>query len=117
MYAYNVRVKNVENRTTIQLSEGLRKELRILASQRDVSYQELLKDMISVFKELDKQKTIISMPSKLADNVRERIKDTDMSSVSEYVTFILRMILAEDADIKGSDEAKIKKKLEKLGYL
>jgi len=107
----------MENRTTIQLSEDLRKELRILASQRDVSYQELLKDMISVFKELDKQKTIISIPSKLADNIRVRIKDNDMSSVSEYVTFLLRMILAEDISINGSDEAKIKKKLEKLGYL
>ena len=117
MYAYKIRAEYMENRTTIQLSEGLRKELRILASQRDVSYQELLKDMISVFKELDKQKTIISIPSKLADNIRESIKDTDMSSVSEYVTFLLRMVLAEDADITGSDEAKIKKKLEKLGYL
>lgn len=107
----------MENRTTIQLSESLRKELRILTGQRDVSYQELLKDMISVFKELDNQKTIVSIPTKLADNIRERIKDTDMASVSEYITFLLRLTLAEDADVKGSDEARIKKKLEKLGYL
>jgi len=104
----------MKNRTTIQISEKLRKELRILASKRDVSYQELLKDMIDVFKELDREKTIISIPSKLSKKIKEKIKDSDIKSVSEYVTFVLRMLLSED-DKKG--EEKIRKRLKKLGYL
>jgi len=107
----------MQNRTTIQLSENLRKELRQLAARRDINYQELLKDMISVFKELDGGKTIVSIPKKLADKVKENIKDTDMSSVSEYVTFLLRMILAEKAEVKSLNETKIKQRLRNLGYL
>lgn len=107
----------MQNRTTIQLSENLRKELRILASKRDVNYQELLSDMMSVFRELDREKAIVSIPSKLAEKIKTNIKKTDIGSVSEYVTFILRMILAEKADIKSTDEAKIKQKLKNLGYL
>jgi Arc/MetJ-type ribon-helix-helix transcriptional regulator len=37
-------------RTTIQLSENLRKKLRVLASLRDLSYDEVIDDMISIFK-------------------------------------------------------------------
>lgn len=101
----------MENRTTIQISEDLRKELKILASQRDVSYQDLIVDMVSVFKELNREKTIISIPKKLAKKVRENISGTDIKSTSEFVTFILRMILADD------DESEIRKKLKTLGYL
>ncbi|UCD03742.1 MAG: hypothetical protein JSW73_04350 [Candidatus Woesearchaeota archaeon] len=107
----------MKNRTTIQVSENLRKELRILASNRDISYQELLSDMISVFKELDREKTIVSIPSKLSNKLKDKIKDTDISSVSEYVTFMLRLILSEDVKLSESDEIKIKKRLENLGYL
>ena len=63
----------MEDRTTIQVSEKLRKELRILASKRDISYQELLNDMISVFKELDRENTIVSVPTKLAEKINEKI--------------------------------------------
>lgn len=114
MYA---RGGTMQDRTTIQVSEKLRRELRILASKRDISYQELLQDMISVFKELDREKTIISIPTKLAEKVNGKIKDTDIKSTSEYVTFVLRMLLAEKIQYKRNDEVKIKQKLKNLGYL
>jgi len=108
----------MENRTTIQVSEELRKKLRVLASKRDISYQKLLSDMISVFEELDKEKTIISIPGKLADNLHNTIKDTDFKTISEYVTFIVRLILYEKAEkSKEADLIHIKKKLKSLGYL
>lgn len=107
----------MKNRTTIQVSEKIRKELRVLASQRDKNYQELLKDMISVFRELDREKTIVSIPSKLTEKVEEKIKETDIKTVSEYITFLLRMVLSEEGKIKNVDEKKIKEKLKKLGYL
>ena len=108
----------MENRTTIQISEGLRKELRILASQRDISYQELLKDMVEIFKELNKEKTIISIPKLLSQKIKTNIKNTDFASVSDYTTFILRQILMEsEGNMSAGDEEKIKSKLKKLGYL
>ena len=108
----------MENRTTIQVSEGLRRKLRILAAKRDISYQKLLLDMISVFEELDKEKTIISIPGKLADNLHNTIKDTDFKTISEYATFIIRLILYEKAEkSKEADLTNIKKKLKSLGYL
>ena len=42
----------MDNRTTIQVTEDLRKELKVLAAARDESYQKVLKDMVEVFKEL-----------------------------------------------------------------
>lgn len=108
----------MENRTTIQLSEDLRKELRILASKRDISYQELLNDMISVFKELDKEKTIISIPTQLSGKIKQKIRNTDIKSVSEYVVFILRLILSEESiKMSKGDEEKVKQRLRNLGYL
>lgn len=110
----------MENRTTIQVSEDLRKQLKVLAARRDISYQELLQDMISVFKELDREKTIISIPALLADKISEKTKKTDFASVSDYTTFVLRQMLMESADkekISASDEERIKDKLRKLGYL
>ena len=108
----------MENKTTIQVSDGLRRKLRILAAKRDISYQKLLSDMISVFEELDKEKTIISIPKKLADNLHSTIKGTDFKTISEYVTFIIRLILYENPEkSKEADLTNIKKKLKSLGYL
>ena len=83
----------MENRTTIQVSEGLRKELRVLASQRDMSYQELLEDTVSILRELDDDMTVISIPRRLADRIQDRLKGTDFKTLSEYVTFLLRLML------------------------
>lgn len=107
----------MENRTTIQISDNLRKQLRILASRRDISYQELLKDMISVFNELDEGKTIISIPVKLSKKVNETIHNNDFDSISEYITFILRLMMYENYEKENIDEKKIKKKLKSLGYI
>ncbi len=107
----------VENRTTIQISDDIRKELKILAFRRDISYQELLKDMIDVFKELDRDKTIISIPTPLAEKMKNK---EGFGLVSEFATFVLRQILVENGEkeiITKNDEEKIKRKLRTLGYL
>ncbi|MBN1376951.1 CopG family transcriptional regulator [Candidatus Woesearchaeota archaeon] len=66
---------------------------------------------------MDREKTIVSIPSKLTEKVEEKIKETDIKTVSEYITFLLRMVLSEEGKIKNVDEKKIKEKLKKLGYL
>ena len=96
----------------------LRKKLRTLAAKRDISYQKLLSDMISVFKEVDKDKTIISIPSKLADKLQQNIIKSDFNTLSEYVTFLLRLLLYEDTTSKKvNNEEKIRTRLKKLGYI
>lgn len=84
----------MEERTTIQVSNELRKELKIIASRRDCSYEDLLRDMIGIFTELDQTKTLISIPSPLAEKIKNRCQGTGFNSISEYVTYVLREVLA-----------------------
>ncbi len=107
----------MENRTTIQISEKTRQELRKLAGKRDVSYQELLADMISVFKELDSDMSIISIPKKLMGRLNENVEKSDFKTVSEYVAFLLRLMIIEDVKLDGKKENIVKDRLKRLGYL
>lgn len=57
----------------------------------------------------------ISLPQPLIDKVKERIKGTGMTSVSAYISFILREVLASSK--KPEEKFKeIKEKLKILGY-
>lgn len=107
----------MRGRTTIQVSEETRKKLKVLAAGRDESYQKILEDMIDVFTELDRDKAIISIPEKLAATTRKKIKKTDFKTVSEYVTFLLRIMLYEQAGGGKPDVEKVRARLEKLGYI
>ena len=67
--------------------------------------------------------TTISIPKILYEKIQDHIKDTGFTSVSSYITFVLRQILSE-SDTKKSGEAftkeqeeKIKQRLKTLGYL
>lgn len=68
----------------------------------------------------DKQYTNIPLPNVIVNKIKERIKNTEFNSVSEYIVFILREVLA-DKDDKGSltdeEEKQVKATLKKLGYL
>ncbi|HHQ44935.1 MAG TPA: hypothetical protein ENN13_02230 [Candidatus Altiarchaeales archaeon] len=107
----------MDTRTTIQVTEDLRRELKVLAAARDEPYQKVLEDMVEVFKELDRDKTIISIPAKLAEKVQKNISKTDFETLSDYVTFLLRVMLYEKGDDAGQDVEKIRERLKKLGYL
>ncbi len=60
--------------------------------------------------------TTITIPTKLFDKLSEKIKDTGFSSVSDYVTYILREILVE-MDSPDDKKDEIIEKLRKLGYI
>ena len=64
--------------------------------------------------------TSITIPTRLYENLEERIKGTGFSSVSDYVTYILRETTAEMEDrkvVKSGKGSPVLDKLRALGYL
>ncbi|MBN1800590.1 MAG: CopG family transcriptional regulator [Candidatus Lokiarchaeota archaeon] len=68
--------------------------------------------------------TTVSIPKPLAEKVKERMKGTGFSSVSSYVTYILRQVLSsieKDERSKQAfsqeEEEKVKQRLRDLGYI
>jgi len=75
-------------------------------------------------KKLSKQKkfTTVSIPTPLFKKVEERIKGTGFTSVSSYVTYVLREIVAEEEEeakepFTKADEERVKARLRALGYI
>ncbi len=73
-------------------------------------------------KEQESKFTSVSIPTPLFEKVRKRIEGTGFTSVSSYVVYVLREVLAEDAvDEKEAfsreDEERVKERLRSLGYL
>lgn len=62
----------------------------------------------------------IIIPTNLYNKILEKIRNTSFSSVSDYVTYVLKKDLSEFEDEKvfsEEDEKKIKDRLRRLGYL
>jgi Arc/MetJ-type ribon-helix-helix transcriptional regulator len=70
----------------------------------------------------EKKFTTISIPTPLAEKIKKRIKGTGFTSLSSYVTYVLREVISgmeeepEEAFSK-EDEEKVKERLRALGYL
>jgi Arc/MetJ-type ribon-helix-helix transcriptional regulator len=76
------------------------------------------------FLEKEKKYTTISIPTPLANKIKNRIKDTGFNSLSSYVTYVLRQVISsieeeeqEKEAFSKEDEEKIKERLRALGYL
>ena len=66
--------------------------------------------------------TTVSIPTPLFKKVEERIKGTGFTSVSSYVTYVLREIVAEEEEepeeaFTKEDEERVKARLRALGYI
>ena len=68
--------------------------------------------------------TTVSIPKPLANKVKERMKGTGFSSVSSYVTYVLRQVLSsieqdrrEKQAFTKEDEERVKQRLRALGYI
>lgn len=63
--------------------------------------------------------TPVSIPTPLFKKVEERIKETGFTSVSSYVTYVLREIVAEEEEepFTKEDEKRVKARLRALGYI
>ncbi|RLG86509.1 MAG: hypothetical protein DRO15_06065 [Thermoprotei archaeon] len=68
--------------------------------------------------------TTVSIPITLYNRIKELIKDTGFTSVSQFVTYILREVIAsmereklESSMISEEEKKRIIEKLRKLGYI
>ncbi|MHA1478410.1 MAG: CopG family transcriptional regulator [Promethearchaeota archaeon] len=68
--------------------------------------------------------TTVSIPKPLADKIKERMKGTGFSSVSSYVTYVLRQVLSSIEQDKRAKQAftkeeedRVKQRLRNLGYI
>ena len=71
--------------------------------------------------EEEKKFTTVSIPTPLFRKIEERIKGTGFTSVSSYVTYVLREVISEEEDdeqpFSEEDEQRVKDRLRALGYL
>ena len=72
--------------------------------------------------EEEKKYTTISIPTPLAEKIKKRIKGTGFTSLSSYVTYILREIISGEKEgseepFTKEDEKKVRERLRALGYL
>ena len=62
--------------------------------------------------------TTVSIPKPLEEKIKKHIKNTGFASVSSFVAFIIREVLAENtAKSPLPDTDKIREQLKQLGYL
>ncbi|PNX51401.1 MAG: CopG family transcriptional regulator [Thermoplasmata archaeon M8B2D] len=66
--------------------------------------------------------TTISIPTPLAEKIKKRIKGTGFTSLSSYVTYVLREVLSgieeeQEEAFSKEDEERVKDRLRSLGYL
>jgi Arc/MetJ-type ribon-helix-helix transcriptional regulator len=72
----------------------------------------------------EKKYSTVSLPAPLVEKIKNRIEGTGFTSVSSYVTYVLREVIAnmdEEAEkeevFSKEDEEKVKERLRALGYL
>ena len=69
-----------------------------------------------------KEYVSVSIPVELYEKIEKRIEETEFTSVSDYITYVLREIL-ESLDEENEEvftkeeEEKVKERLRALGYL
>ena len=68
--------------------------------------------------------TTVSIPKPLVEKIKERMKGTGFSSVSSYVTYVLRQVISSIEEEERSknaftkeEEEKVKQRLRDLGYI
>ncbi len=65
----------------------------------------------------------VRIPADIYEKIEKRVKETEFESVDEYVTYVLREVLAsleeeeEERVFSEEEEEKVKERLRALGYL
>jgi len=69
-----------------------------------------------------KNKATIKIPKQLYNSLKDQIKDTGFSSVTDFIIYVMRDIagsgkLNSDATLNSQEISEIRKRLKELGYL
>jgi len=73
--------------------------------------------------EKERKYTTVSIPVQLYEKIKKLIEGTGFTSVSDYVTFVLREVIAsleeeeKEEVFTKEEEEKIKERLRALGYI
>ena len=67
----------------------------------------------------------LSIPKEVAEKLKQRAESSGFSSLSSYVTYVLRQVISnieaegqeKDEKISKEDEEKVKDNLKRMGYL
>jgi len=79
--------------------------------------------VILLDEEKSKKYTTVSIPVQLYEKIKKLIEGTGFKSVSDYVTFVLREVIAsieeeeKEEVFTKEEEEKIKERLRALGYI
>jgi|SRR3989344_7859181 len=79
-------------------------------------------DKYSLLKNSDDKTTEIRIPKTIEGFFREKVKTTGFSSTSDYITYILRQVVAnyekkEEGKLSEEEKEKVRENLRGLGYL
>ncbi len=70
---------------------------------------------------MDKEFTPVEIPTDLYEKIEEKINNTDVSTVADFITTLLKEKLAKDQEetdsLSSEDEEKVKERLKALGYM
>ncbi len=70
---------------------------------------------------MDKEYTSVEIPTELYEKIEEKIKNTDVSTVANFITTLLEEKLSKDQietdSMSSEDEEKVKERLKALGYM
>ncbi len=70
---------------------------------------------------MEKEFTDVSIPTSLYKKIEEKIKGSEIKSVSSYITKVLRESLSKEETTQEAfskeDEEKVKERLKALGYI
>jgi Arc/MetJ-type ribon-helix-helix transcriptional regulator len=70
---------------------------------------------------MDKENTPVEIPTDLYKKIEEKIKKSEVSSVADFITTLLKDKLSIDQpetnSLSSEDEEKVKERLKALGYM
>ncbi len=70
---------------------------------------------------MEKELTDIAIPTSLYKQIEEKIKDSDVASVQDFVVMVLKDNLPKDEEsaegLSKEEEDKVKERLKALGYM
>jgi Arc/MetJ-type ribon-helix-helix transcriptional regulator len=70
----------------------------------------------------DEKFTSVLIPTSLVEKIEKRLQGTEFSSISSYVTYVLKEVVSdaeteEGEELSKEDDERIKARLRSLGYL